>query len=95
MKHKLLKIAKDLNALIVHSKENVACSFETGVCEGEVVLFFFHYSDEYKTDVKNIMFAEFHTSEELHDKFELAKKVIKGECLINERNSHLYNQTKR
>lgn len=91
MKHKLLKITNDLNALIIHSKENVECQFGTGICDDEVVLFFFHYSDDYKTDVKNVMFAEFHTSEELHDKFELAKKVIKGECLIDERNSHLPN----
>ena len=84
MKHKLLKIANDLNALIMHSKENVKCSFGTGVCEDEVVLFFHHYSDEYGAETKNILFAEFHKSEELHDKFELAKKVIKGECLINE-----------
>ncbi|KGF28319.1 hypothetical protein [Staphylococcus haemolyticus] len=87
MKHELLKIANDLNALIIHSKESVECQFGTGICDDEVVLFFFHYSDDYKTDVKNIMFAEFHTSEELHDKFELAKKVIKGECLIDERNN--------
>lgn len=87
MKHKLLKISNDLNALIVHSKENVECSFQTRGCEDEVVLFFFHYSDEYETDANHIIFAEFHTSEELHDKFELAKKVIKGECLIDERNN--------
>ncbi|WP_145475413.1 hypothetical protein [Staphylococcus hominis] len=91
MKHKLLKIANDLNTLIMHSKESVKCEFGTGICDDEVVLFFFHYSDEYETDAKNILFAEFHKSEELHDKFELAKKVIKGECLINERNSHLPN----
>ncbi|CQD34405.1 hypothetical protein V6C79_09495 [Staphylococcus capitis subsp. urealyticus] len=84
MKHKLLKIANDLNTLIIHSKENVECSFETGVCEDEVILFFYHYSDEYNAEVKNILFAEYHTSEALHDKFELAKKVIKGECLIDE-----------
>lgn len=83
MKHKLLKIANDLNALIVHSKENVKCYFGTGACEGEVVLFFFHHSDEYDAGAENILFAEFYTSEELHSKFELAKKVIKGECLIN------------
>lgn len=87
MKHKLLKIANDLNALIVHSKENVECQFGTGACEGEVVLFFFHRSDEYDARAENILFAEFYTSEELHNKFELAKKVIKGECLINERNN--------
>ncbi|OJH01718.1 hypothetical protein BL313_03300 [Staphylococcus hominis] len=91
MKHKLLKIANDLNALIIHSKEEISCCFETGACEDEIVLFFFHYSDEYETGAENIMFAEFLTSEELHNKFELAKKVIKGECLIDERNSHLPN----
>lgn len=87
MKHKLLKIANDLNTLSIHSKENVRCVFGTRSFEDEVYLFFYHYSDEYKTDVKNIMFAEFHTLEELYDKFELAKKVIKGECLIDERNN--------
>ncbi|MGX0437541.1 hypothetical protein ACUW5X_000306 [Staphylococcus hominis] len=87
MKHKLLKIANDLNALIVHSKENVKCYFGTGACEDEVVLFFFHHSDEYDARAENILFAEFNTSEELHNKFELAKKVIKGECLISERNN--------
>lgn len=91
MKHKLLKIANDLNALIMHSKENVKCEFGTGICEGEVVLFFYHHSDEYDARAEYILFAEFHTSEKLHDKFELAKKVIEGECLINERNSHLPN----
>lgn len=84
MEHKLLKIANDLNTLIMNSKEDVECSFQTGVCEDEVILFFHHYSDEYNTEVKNILFAEYHTSEYLHDKFELAKKVIKGECLIDE-----------
>lgn len=91
MKRKLLKIANDLNALIMHSKENVKCYFGTGACEDEVVLLFFHHSDEYDARAENILFAEFNTSEELHDKFELAKKVIKGECLIDERNSHLPN----
>ena len=84
MKHKLLKISNDLNALIVHSKENVECSFQTGACESEVVLFFYHYLDEYEDDVNYIIFAKYHSSEELHDKFDLAKKVIKGECLIDE-----------
>ncbi|MCT2080628.1 hypothetical protein [Staphylococcus epidermidis] len=87
MKHKLLKIANDLNVLIVHTKENVECSFKTGICEDEVVLFFHHYSGEYDTEVKDILFAEFHTPEKLHNKFELAKKVITGECLIDERNN--------
>ena len=68
----------------MHSKENVECSLQTGVCEDEVILFFHHYSDEYNAEVKNILFAEYHTSEALHDKFELAKKVIAGECFIDE-----------
>ncbi|MGZ9420454.1 hypothetical protein [Staphylococcus epidermidis] len=84
MKHKLLKIANDLNTLIIHSKENVECSFKTGIFEDEVVLFFHHYSDEYDAEVKDILFAEFHTPKKLHNKFELAKKVIAGECLIDE-----------
>ncbi|WP_145447682.1 hypothetical protein [Staphylococcus hominis] len=84
MKHKLLKIANDLNTLITHSKESVSCKFGTRTFNDEVSLFFYHYSDEYAGGAENILFAEFYTSEELHDKFELAKKVIKGECLIDE-----------
>lgn len=84
MKHKLLKIANDLNTLSIHSKEDVRCDFGTSSFEDEVYLFFYHYSDEYDAGAENILFAEFYTSEELHSKFELAKKVIKGECLINE-----------
>ena len=40
MKHKLLKIANELNDLIMHSKEHIKCEFSTGECKNEVKVFF-------------------------------------------------------
>ena len=70
MKYKLLKIANELNDLIMHSKEHIKCDFSTGECKNEVKVFLFHFFEHYEG--KNIL-----------ENFELAKKVIKGECLIN------------
>ena len=56
MKHKLLKIANELNDLIMHSKEHIKCEFSTGECKNEVKVFLFHYSDRYKITVKLLPF---------------------------------------
>lgn len=56
--------------------------FRNKLFEDEVYLFFYHYSDEYDAEVKSILFAEFHTSEKLRDKFELAKKWLKGSAWL-------------
>lgn len=83
MKHKLLKIANDLNKLILHSDEVIMVDFQT-FPDGEVGLCVWHHSDKYKNNCKGIFFYESNTDEKLQHKFELAKEVIAGECLIDE-----------
>lgn len=83
MKYKLLKIANELNDLIMRSKEHIKCDFSTGECKNEVKVFLFHYSDRYKNNCEIITFFEHYEGKNILENFELAKKVIKGECLIN------------
>ncbi|MCG2344841.1 hypothetical protein BUY66_04270 [Staphylococcus epidermidis] len=83
MKHKLLKIANDLNKLILHSDEEVKAEFRKNY-EGEVDITIWHYSQKYESDCNHLNFYEFFTDKELQRSFELAKDVIAGECLINE-----------
>lgn len=83
MKHKLLKIANDLNKLILNSDEEVKAEFQK-YYEGEVSITFWHYSKKYESNCNHLSFYEFHTDEELQKYFELAKEVIAGECLIDE-----------
>ncbi|MCG2010445.1 hypothetical protein K4P56_12625 [Staphylococcus epidermidis] len=90
MKHKLLKMANDLNKLILHSDEKIMVDFQT-FTDGEVGLCFWHHSQKYEDNCNFIRFYEIHTDEELQRKFELAKEVIAGECLIDERNSDISN----
>lgn len=90
MKHKLLKMANDLNKLILHSDEKIMVDFQT-FTDGEVGLYFWHHSQKYEDNCNFISFYEIHTDEELQRKFELAKEVIAGECLIDERNSDISN----
>ncbi|MBX5320063.1 hypothetical protein HLA86_10995 [Staphylococcus caprae] len=83
MRHKLLKMANDLNKLILHSDEEIMVDFQTSP-DGEVILSVWHYSQKYEDNCNFIMLYEIHTDEELQRKFELAKEVIAGECLIDE-----------
>lgn len=83
MRYKLLKIANDLNKLILHSDEKVRVYFQT-FSGGEVGICVWHFLDIYKYKCERITFYESHTVQELQQKFELAKKVIAGECLIDE-----------
>lgn len=90
MRHKLLKTANDLNKLILHSDEKVKAEFQT-FDNGEVGITFWHYSQKYESDCNHLNFYEFFTDKELQRSFELAKDVIAGECLIDERNSDIPN----
>ena len=45
--------------------------------------FSFHYSDRYKNNCEIITFFEHYEDKNILENFELAKKVIKGESLIN------------
>lgn len=86
MKHKLLRIANDLNKLILHSDEEVEANFKKND-DGKVAISIWHYSQKYENNCNSLKFYEIHTDEELQRKFELAKEVIAGECLIDERNN--------
>lgn len=83
MRYKLLKTANDLNKLILHSDEEVKVELRN-FDDGKVSISFWHYSQKYENNCNFIRFYEIHTDEELQQKFELAKKIIKGECLIDE-----------
>ncbi|RIL70043.1 hypothetical protein [Staphylococcus epidermidis] len=92
MRHKLLKIANDLNKLILHSDEIVKAEFQN-LHNGEVGITFWHHSQKYESEsgCNYMEFYKFYTDEELKRRFELAKDVIAGECLIDERNSDISN----
>ena len=90
MKHKLLKIANDLNKLILHSDEEVKVEFRNFI-DGKVDISIWHYSQKYEYKCSSLSFYETHTDEELQRSFELAKEVSAGECLIDERNSDISN----
>lgn len=90
MKHKLLKIANDLNKLILHSDEKLKAEFRK-YYDGKVSIDFWHYSQKYENNCNYLLFCETHTDEKLQRNFELAKEVIAGECLIDERNSDISN----
>lgn len=90
MRHKLLKIANDLNKLILHSDEEVEVKFRNFI-DGKVDISIWHYSKKYESNCNHLSFYEFHTDKELQRSFELAKDVIAGECLIDERNSDIPN----
>lgn len=83
MKHKLLKIANDLNKLILHSDEEVKVEFRNSV-KGGIDITIWHYSKKYKYNCNFFKFYESQTDEELQRNFELAKEVIAGGCLIDE-----------
>lgn len=83
MKHKLLKIANDLNKLILHSDEEVEANFKK-YDNGKVEISIWHYSQKYENDCNSLKLYDFQTDEELQTNFEIAKEVISGECLIND-----------
>ena len=56
VKHKLLKIANELNDLIMHSKEHIKCEFSTGECKNEVKVFLFTIQIDIKITVKLLPF---------------------------------------
>ncbi|WMW72033.1 hypothetical protein [Staphylococcus epidermidis] len=83
MRHKLLKIANELNRMILHSDEEVEVEFGNSYY-GTVCIGFWHYSQKYEDKCNYLKFYECYTDEKLQRNFELAKEVIAGECLIDE-----------
>ena len=91
MRHKLLQIANELNKHVLHSDEIVETEFFKSD-DGSLILNLNHHSKKYENEIAIIWFHEFHDEQDLEDKFELAKQVIAGECLVDETDSHLLNQ---
>lgn len=91
MRHKLLQIANELNKHILHSDEEVSCQFSK-LDNGHIFLRFIHFSERYEVDIDSVNFFESDDEQKLNEKFELAKDVISGECLVDETDSHLLNQ---
>ena len=84
MRHKLLKTANDLNKLILHSDEKVKAEFHT-FDNGEVGITFWHYSQKYESNCNHLNFYEFFTDEELQQKFELERDLLKPNNLVTGR----------
>ncbi|MEN4440293.1 hypothetical protein [Staphylococcus hominis] len=78
--HKFKRMAYDLMELIKTDRFEVDYKYNT--------IWFFHFDDSYEEGVGNILlYNRVDKDSEMLTKFELAKKVIKGECLIDERNN--------
>lgn len=82
-REKILEIANELNKLITFSDEQVSVNLEK-FQSGEMTVIFWHHSLGYEDECDCIAFYDFDTSNNIDNKFELAKKVIAGECLIDE-----------
>lgn len=74
--HKFKRMAYDLMELIKTNRFEVDYKYDT--------IWFSHFDDSYEKGVRNIfLHNRVDKDSEMLTKFELAKKVIKGECLIN------------
>lgn len=77
--HKFKRMARDLMDLIPNNRFQVDYKYD--------VIWFSHY----QTNGVSVLQIDntIHSEGEMLTNFELAKKVIKGECLIDERDSDL------
>lgn len=75
--HKFKRMAYDLMELIKTDRFEVDYKYN--------MIRLSHFDDSYEKGVRNILLDNrVDKDSEMLTKFELAKKVIKGECLINE-----------
>ena len=75
--HKFKRMAYDLMELIKTDRFEVDYKYN--------MIWLSHFKDSYEKGVRNILLDNrVDKDSEMLTKFELAKKVIKGECLINE-----------
>ena len=78
--HKFKRMAYDLMELIKTDRFEVDYKYN--------MIWLSHFDDSYEKGVRNILLDNrVDKDSEMLTKFELAKKVIKGECLIDERNN--------
>lgn len=74
--HKFKRMAYDLMELMKSDRFEVDYKYNS--------IWFSHFDGSYEKGVRNILFHNrVDKDSEMLTKFELAKKVIKGECLIN------------
>lgn len=75
--HKFKRMAHDLMDLIPNNRFQVDYKYD--------VIWFSHLNEEYNNNVNVLQIDNtIHSESEMLTNFELAKKVIKGECLIDE-----------
>ncbi|MEM5397310.1 hypothetical protein [Staphylococcus gallinarum] len=84
--HKFKRMAHDLIDLIPNDRFQVDYKYN--------VIWFSHFNKVYKNGVAVLQIDNnIHSESEMLIHFELAKKVVKGECLIDEGDSDLPHQT--
>ncbi|AUJ52934.1 hypothetical protein B2G94_10180 [Staphylococcus hominis subsp. hominis] len=78
--HKFKRMAYDLMELMKSDRFEVDYKYN--------MIWLSHFDDSYEEGVRNFfLYNRVDKDSEILTKFELAKKVIKGECLIDERNN--------
>lgn len=76
--HKFKRIANDLIELVTSNRYEVDYKFDS--------IWITHFSSEYERGVTNInLDNNYHTDNQLLERFEHAKKVLKGETLIDDK----------
>ncbi|HDD0311569.1 TPA: hypothetical protein O9445_002094 [Staphylococcus aureus] len=83
MNRKLLKIANELNELILHLDIEAWCRF-TKYEGGSVSVELTHFDDRYRHENKSLMIFSNRSDEEVQKAYEQMKRVITGEALIDE-----------
>lgn len=83
MKHKLLKIANELNELLLHSDVNGYIEFHR-FKDRNIAVKLTHINKSYEYNNKNITIYNFEDEEDVLEKVKKIKRVIAGEELINE-----------
>ncbi|EKF1830763.1 TPA: hypothetical protein SGQ37_002023 [Staphylococcus aureus] len=83
MKHTLLRIANELNELILHSDARIECQFARHNDETFTV-YLLHFDDRYELCISHLSISTKYSDEEAQEIYEQMKRVIAGEELINE-----------
>ncbi|PNZ12643.1 hypothetical protein [Staphylococcus simiae] len=83
MKHTLLRIANELNELLLYSDIEAWCQFKKKE-DGIVMVDFTHFDERYRHSNKSLMIYPHYSDEEAQELYEEMKRVIAGEELINE-----------
>ncbi|MCS4502431.1 hypothetical protein [Staphylococcus aureus] len=83
MDHKLLKIANELNELILHSDVKVECQFASHRSR-LITVYLVHIDDRYEVGASHLSISTNSSDEEVQKVYEQMKRVIAGEALIDD-----------